>query len=150
MNIAANSSYQLISVMGVVSFGGVRTGPAGVRENRGAGAACSTPWADVTVERARRCSFRAASAQVSTGVTHASVPREDGGPRVAGPAREPVGEDRAHLGVRPVVELVGHLVGRQAEAVEQLREELRFDRADGHVLAVGCLVRAVERCAAVE
>ena len=34
--------------------------------------------------------------------------------------------------------------------VEQLREELRLDRADRHVLAVGGLVGAVERCAAVE
>ncbi len=28
------------------------TGPAGVRENRGAGAACWTPWAVITVDRA--------------------------------------------------------------------------------------------------
>ena len=44
----------------------------------------------------------------------------------------------------------GHLVGGQAEALQQLREELRLDRADGHVPAVGGLVGAVERCAAVE
>ena len=31
-----------------------------------------------------------------------------------------------------------------------MREELRLDRADGHVLAVGGLVAAVERRAAVE
>ena len=50
------------------------TGPAGVREKRGAGAACSTPSLSITVERALRCSLSAASVHVSTGVTHASVP----------------------------------------------------------------------------
>jgi hypothetical protein len=60
--------------MGVVPFGGVPTGPHAVRENRGAGAACSMPLGRTNVERAFRCSLCAASAQVSTGVTHASVP----------------------------------------------------------------------------
>ena len=45
MVVAANHDYQPISSSGVVAFGGVPTGPAGVRENRGAGAACSTPSA---------------------------------------------------------------------------------------------------------
>jgi hypothetical protein len=58
----------------VVTLGGDPTGTAGVRENRGAGAAWSTPLKVTNVERARRCSFCAASRQVSTGVTHASVP----------------------------------------------------------------------------
>ena len=43
--------YQPISAIGVVVCGGVPTGSAGVRENRGAGAACSTPWAVITVDR---------------------------------------------------------------------------------------------------
>jgi hypothetical protein len=60
--------------MGVVPFGGAPTGPHAVRENRGAGAACSMPLGRTNVERAFRCSLCAASAQVSTGVTHASVP----------------------------------------------------------------------------
>src|ERR1700756_4605505 len=45
-------SYQPISAIGVVVAGGGPTGPPGVRENRGAGAACSTPWAVITVCRA--------------------------------------------------------------------------------------------------
>jgi hypothetical protein len=67
-------NYQSISASGVVVAGGGPTGPAGVREKRGAGAACSTPWAVITVERACKWSPTAASLQVSTGVTHASVP----------------------------------------------------------------------------
>src|SRR5688572_7575234 len=74
MVFAANRLYQPICSIGVALLGGVPTGPAGVREKRGAGAACSTPWADTTVDRARRWSFCAASVQVSTGVTHESVP----------------------------------------------------------------------------
>jgi hypothetical protein len=60
--------------MGVVVCVGGSSGPDGVRENRGAGAAWSTPLACTSVDRARRCSFCEASVQVSTGVTHASVP----------------------------------------------------------------------------
>jgi len=66
--------YQPISVNGVVERGGGPTGPAGVREKRGAGAACSTPWAVITVDRAFKWSLVAASLQVNTGVAHASVP----------------------------------------------------------------------------
>ena len=58
----------------MVVLRGARIGPDGVGENRGAGAAWSTPLAVTGVERALRCSFRAASRQVSTGVTQASVP----------------------------------------------------------------------------
>lgn len=67
-------AYQLISSSGVVAAGGRSTGPVGVREKRGAGAAWSTPWAVMTVDRVRRWSSVAASVHVSTGVTHASVP----------------------------------------------------------------------------
>src|ERR1700742_2452057 len=67
-------SYQPISAIGVVVAGGGPTGPGGVRENRGAGAACSTPWAVITVDRAVKWSLPAASLHVNTGVTHASVP----------------------------------------------------------------------------
>ncbi|EQM16810.1 hypothetical protein GuangZ0019_3966 [Mycobacterium tuberculosis GuangZ0019] len=42
----------MISSIGVAAAGGGLTGPAGVRENRGAGAACWTPWAVITVDRA--------------------------------------------------------------------------------------------------
>src|SRR6516225_12361293 len=66
--------YQPIWSSGVVVAGGGPTDPAGVREKRGAGAACSTPWAVITVDRAFKCSSVAASLQVNTGVTHASVP----------------------------------------------------------------------------
>ncbi len=66
--------YHPISVNGVVAAGGGPTGPAGVREKRGAGAACSTPCAVITVERAVIWALVADSLQVSTGVTHASVP----------------------------------------------------------------------------
>lgn len=67
-------SYQPISARGVAAGGGEPTGPAGVREKRGAGAAWSTPLAVITVDRPRRCSSVAASLQLSTGVTQASVP----------------------------------------------------------------------------
>ena len=46
--------YQPNSLIGVVAAGGDPTGPAGVRENRGAGAACSTPCAVITVDRIER------------------------------------------------------------------------------------------------
>src|ERR1700679_925984 len=68
------ADYQPIWSSGVVAGGGGPTGPAGVRENRGAGAAWSTPPALMTVARAVRCASSAASLQVNTGVTHASVP----------------------------------------------------------------------------
>src|SRR5271155_1752983 len=66
--------YQSIWSSGVVAGGGGPTGPAGVRENRGAGAAWSTPLALITVARAVRCGSPAASLHDNTGVTHASVP----------------------------------------------------------------------------
>src|ERR1700739_3106811 len=66
--------YHPISSTGVVVAGGGPTGPAGVREKRGAGAACSTPWTVTTVDRAVKWSLVAASLHVNTGVTHASVP----------------------------------------------------------------------------
>src|ERR1700731_1733496 len=68
------ADYQPISSSGVVAGGGGPTGPAGVRENRGAGAASSTPVALVTVALAARGASAAASLHVNTGVTHASVP----------------------------------------------------------------------------
>ena len=45
---------------------------------------------------------------------------------------------------------LGTSVGRQAQPVQQLREELRLDGTDGHVLAVGGLIAPVERGATVE
>src|ERR1700753_3144846 len=71
---AQRADYQPISSSGVVAGGGGATGPAGVRENRGAGAAWATPLALITVARAITCGSAAASLHVNTGVTHASVP----------------------------------------------------------------------------
>ncbi len=109
-----------------------------------------TPPGSMIVDRAVRCSFTTASVQFSTGVTHASVPAKIRRPLGAGPARKAVGEDRAHLVVSVEVELVGHLIGGQPEPAEKQREELRLDRPDRHVLAVGGLVGPVVRRAAIE
>src|SRR5947209_4599199 len=66
--------YQPISSSGVVSCGIGPAGAQGVRENRGAGAAWSTPPVLITVPRAITWASAAASLHVNTGVTHASVP----------------------------------------------------------------------------
>src|SRR5262249_37817947 len=87
-SLAQLLGYQPISAIGVVLDGGGPTGPAGVRENRGA-AACSTPWAVITVDRTFKWSPTAASLHVNTGVTHASVP-----------AKTPVHSSRVRLANR--------------------------------------------------
>ena len=82
--------YQSISLSGVVAAGGGPTGPAGVREKRGAGAAWSTPWAVITVDRARQVLVggglaprqHRGDARVGAG--------ENPRPLVAGPAGEPL------------------------------------------------------------
>ncbi len=89
--------YQPISPIGVVAAGGGPTGPAGVREKRGAGAAWSTPFAVITVDRARKWSLPAASLQVSTGVTHASVPAKTCVHSSRVRLANRVGEDLVHL-----------------------------------------------------
>lgn len=71
-------------------------------------------------------------------------------PLVAGSAGKSLGEDVIHLRVAGHIELSRHVSGRQAEPAQQRREELRLDCPNGHVLAVGRFVAAVERGAAVE
>src|SRR5208283_1533172 len=56
------------------AFGGAVGGAGTVREKRGAGAFCSRPSTSTKALRARLCGCSAASASVSTGVTHASLP----------------------------------------------------------------------------
>ena len=115
-------------VHGVVAWEVCPTGRPACGRTAGAGAAWSTPRGSMIVERALRCSF---SGRLGPGQHRRDAgvgACEDLGPLGAGPAREAFGEDRAHLVVAVEVELAGHLVGRQAEAAEQLREELRFDR----------------------
>jgi hypothetical protein len=99
----------------VVACGGVPTGPAGVRENRGAGAACWTPWASITAARA-------GDMRVGAGLAprqHWSDARvgvgKDLRPFVKSLASEPFGEKLAHPRVCRGVELMRHFVGGQPE-----------------------------------
>ena len=62
--------------MSVASPAGAAGVPPGVRENRGAGACWVMPSSSMSYPRAAMCSFAGASAKVSTGETHASVPRK--------------------------------------------------------------------------
>ena len=65
---------------------------AGVRENRGAGAACGTPSGATTVPRALTCGWSATSPSASTGVTQASVPSKTATHSSRVRARERLGE----------------------------------------------------------
>ena len=71
-----NQAFQSASTAAVSppGTGGADGVPAGVREKRGAGAACGIPSSVITDSRAVMCGARAASAKDRTGVTHASVP----------------------------------------------------------------------------
>jgi len=113
-----------------------------VRENRGAGAAWSTPLDRTSVDRARRCSSRPASVQMRTGCYAGVGAGGYRGPLVAGLVRKPLREDPVHVWKRRPVQLVGQLVGPEAEALQEEGVELRLDGADGHVLAVRGLTAA--------
>src|SRR5699024_8300084 len=69
--------------------------------------------------------------------------REDLGPLVAGAGGEPIGQRLAQLGPGVPIVLAGQRGRIQAEPVEQLRPELRLDRADREVAAVGTGVGVV-------
>ena len=74
---------------------------------------------------------------------------EDRAPLVAGPRLEARGDQGPEVVELVELELAGRLV-LDAEQLDELGEELRLQRADGHVLAVGGLVDVVERRATVE
>jgi hypothetical protein len=140
----------LFSSRGVVCWGGEPTGPASVRENRGAGAAWSTPLAVTNVDRALRCSFCRGFTPGENGCDARVGAGEDLGPFFAGLVRKLLCEELVHRRESRRIELVRHVGGRQSQSGEQLREKLRLDRTDRHVLAVSGLVGALERRATVE
>ena len=75
--VVLSRSQRRQSASTVPTSSGAAGGPgsvAGVRENRGAGAACGTPSGATTVPRAFTCGCSATSDSASTGVTHASEP----------------------------------------------------------------------------
>ncbi len=111
----------------------------GVREKRGAGAGCTMPSSSRYVSRARMCGCAGASSSASTGVTHASVACEQRGPFVARLALEHV---RERTGLR-IPARIGRR--RDAEPFVENREELRLERRDGDVAAVGTFVAAIVR-----
>ncbi len=75
---------------------------------------------------------------------------EDRRPLLAGAGLELLGEQLAQLILSIRVELLGQTLRIDLEALQELRVELRFDAAHGHVLAVGGLVGVVEGHAGVE
>src|ERR1017187_7266741 len=147
--------------------GGAGT-PAGVRPNRGAGAGWITPPTLMNMPRAALCGWAGASPGLSTGATHASEPSNNSTSSAwvrcanawASPARRAGQPDRSYWLGRPAPGPAGRPAGRvvlagqagagQAEPGQQLVVELRLEGADRHVLAVGGLVRVVERGATVE
>ena len=75
---------------------------------------------------------------------------EQGAPFVTRLAAQDGGHRRAHLGPQLALVLALHEARVQADALRHLGKELRLQRADGHVAAVGRLVGVVEGRAAVE
>ena len=131
--------------------GGGRCTAPGVTEKRGAGAGCTTP------SRVRKVS-RAALWGVGGGLVHvehgggAGVGAGQGlGPLVAGARVEDGGEALAQGRPRGGVHVALRLlhVG-DAQALAELGEELRLQRADGHPAAAPAAVGVVEGGAAVE
>ena len=126
-----------------------RTAP-GVRENRGAGPGSAVPSCSTNVPRAARCGWAGASPRPSTGVTQASVPSKAAAHSSRVRLRERLGEPAAVLGpVRDVVLRARQGVG-EPEPLEEGRVELRLQRADRDVAAVGAGVGVVEGRPAVE
>ena len=138
-----------VSVSAPGSGGGPPICP-GVADRRGATAGCRTPECSSYVARATRCGWCCASVSDSTGATQASVPSNSAvhssRVRWANTSAKPGAQHRP----------AGHVVlGRQVgvgepEQPQQLGVELGFQRADGHVPAVGGRVDVVERGPAVE
>lgn len=77
--------------------GGLPTGPAGEGENRGAGAAWSTPLACTRVDRARRLLVLRGLCPGAHRPNAGVGAREDRGPLVTGPARKPLREQLVHF-----------------------------------------------------
>ncbi len=118
-----------------------------VREKRGAGAGWVTPSRSTKVPRAARCGWCGASARGTTGATQASVPSKTSAHSACVFSRNrALSAARMAAGVGRVV-AVGQL---DADALDQRRPELRLERADADVLAVGGLVEVVPGRAAVE
>jgi hypothetical protein len=121
---------------------------APVRENRGEGAGCRTPSRSTYVPRAARCGCAAASdSRQHRGAARVRA-LEHLDPLGLCPLPEAVGEETAER--RPLRVVVAVRGVSDLEPREEYGVELRFECADGHVLAVGRLVDRVERCPAVE
>ena len=120
---------------------------AAVRENRGAGAGCTTPSTVTNVPRARLCGWFGASASPRTGDAAGLGCDELGFPFGSGLLPEP----RRHRVAVCGPGLGGVLLRNgDAETLAQLRVELWLHRPDREVLTVGGLVRAVVVRGAVE
>ena len=127
--------------------------PPGPASNRGAGAGWSTPPVVTNVPRAARCGSDGASVMLRIGATHASVPTNalDHSPCERSRNRA-ANRDRisSHRGAVVLGGEIGrHPLGREQQP-DELRVELRLERADRHVPPVGRLVHVVERGAGVE
>ena len=110
-----------------------------------------TPAISTNVPRSTLCGCCAASLMVSTGAKHTSVCSISGAPLVAGLRREQFGEPLLEVRPRRLVHLLGELgIVVETGEPQQLGVELRLDRADRDVLAVGAPVHVVEVRAGVE
>ena len=118
-----------------------------VREKRGAGAGWVTPSRSTKVPRAARCGWAGASARGTTGATQASVPSKTSAHSACVRSLNRLIRASADGGVVGRVVAVGQL---DADALDERGPELRLERPDAHVPAVGGLVDVVPGRAAVE
>ena len=128
-----------------------RRASATVRLKRGAGATWRPPSGVGTKRsRATLCGCSCASPKRYTGAKHTSVPASCASHSSRVFVRTAAAMRSFIAGHCDAVVLRGQVVAGEAELLEQLRVEVRLDRRERHVLAVGGLVHGVERRAAVE
>ena len=138
------------TVLAAVNLDSVGVGVAGtVRLNRGAGAGCTTPSTSTNVPRACRCSCSGASAQCSTGATHASVRAKMRSPFVARLGFDALADRALCLRPRGWIVLRPELRRIDAEHLQELRVELAFDGADREPFAIRAFVDVIEMRAGI-
>ena len=125
---------------------------AGVRLNRGAGAGCIRPSTSTNVPRAALCGMDGCLGhRQHRGEAHVGAV-EQRAPLVACPRDEQLGEALLQTRPRRPIHLGGELlVAIEAQSLQQLGVELRLDRTDRDVLAIGCTRtrrRSARRCRA--
>ena len=129
--------------------GGARISP-GVRLNRGAGPGWVMPATSTNVPRSTLCGCSTASGMASTGAKHTSVPSMSSHHSSRVLVRKMPASRSFSAGHCVAVLLPGQLLALEAGEPQQLGVELRLDRPDRHVPAVGRLVDVVEVGAGVE